>query len=187
MLKYRAGTHELYSFEDLNPSVIGHKIRWLGGHQNGNPHDERGGYFTVASYEEQSEEIHNDEEIRLIRKSIRITTPDKQRIEINPSESFATNFPTYLTSQDRFSPDMVLAEYTYDAVGADIVGNAVMVMTGPNSNHPWGDFITGRVISYKKSGATSLAYISEDSLMYEVLFEGIERPVVVDTFSPFWA
>jgi hypothetical protein len=187
MLKYRAGTHELYSFEDLNPSVIGHKIRWLSGHDNGNPHDERGGYFTVASYEEQSEEVHFGEEIRLIRKSIRITTPDKQRIEIKPSETFATNFEKYLTSNERYSPDMVLAEYTYDAVGADIVGNSVMVMTGVHSNHPWGDFITGRVISYKKSGATALAYYNEKSLMYEVLFEGLERPVVVDTFSSFWA
>lgn len=187
MLQYKISGHELHDFNDLNPSIIGHKIRWLSGHDNGNPHDERGAYITVASYEEQSEEVHSNDSIGLVRRCIRITTPTGQRIVIEPSEKFATNFPRYLTSMDRYSPNMELAEYSYEAIGADIVGNCVMVATGRNSNHPWGQFITGRVISYKKSGATSFRYVNEESLMYEVLLEGLERPVVVDTFSSFWA
>lgn len=187
MLKYINENHELYEFNDLNPSIIGHKIRWIKDNPEGYIDGHRGLYLTVSSYEERSREVHYLDKFELTRTEIRVRTYEGDTITVSPRDKFTTNFKRYLTGSEMFAPEMSLAEYTYDAVGAEIVGNSVMVTTGQNSNHSWGDFITGRVISYKTSGAVSYRLISPDSVLYELEIEGVDRPVVVDSFSSFWA
>lgn len=187
MLKYINENHELYEFNDLNPSIIGHKIRWIKSNPEGYVDGHKGLYLTVSSYEERSKEVHYLDKFELTRTEIKVRTYDGETITVLPGDRFTTNFKRYLTGSEKFSPAMSLAEYTYDAVGAEIVGNSIMVTTGQNSNHSWGDFITGRVISYKPSGAVSYNLMNRDSVLYEVAIEGVSRPIVVDSFSSFWA
>lgn len=187
MLKYINDNHELYSFDDMNPTIIGHKIRWVKENPEGYIDGEQGRYVTVASYEERSKTINRDNRIDVTRTEIRLSTKDGEFFTVSPDEKFTTNFPSYLTGADRFSPTAPLAEYTYDAVGADVVGNAIMVTTGKDSNHSWGDFITGRVVAYTVSAAKPLFLINRDSVLYNVFIEGLDRPIVVDSFSSFWA
>lgn len=188
MLNYQQGNNTLYSFADFNPSIVGHKIRWVKNNPTSHPRGEEGMYLTVVCYSEQSDEIYGDDDtIHLERKIIRLRTPTGENLDFSPHEKFATNFPKYLTSGEKFSPTMDLGSYTYHEIGADIVGNCVMVATGSDTNHPWSDFITGRVMSYKPSGAVSYLRIHPNSVMYEVRLEGVDRPIVVDSYSLFWA
>lgn len=187
MLQYINENHDLYEFNDLNPSIIGHKIRWIKANPEGYIDGHQGLYLTVSSYEERSKEVHYLDRFELTRTEIRMRTFDGDTVTVKPEDKFTTNFKRYLTGSERFSPTMSLGEYTYDAVGAEIVGNSIMVTTGQNSNHSWGDFITGRVISYKTSGAVSYNLMHRDSVLYEVEIEGVDRPIVVDSYSSFWA
>lgn len=187
MLKYFNESRELYSFNDLNPSIIGHKIRWVKDNPEGYVDGERGLYITIASYEERCKKIHYDDRFELARTEIRLRTYDEDTITVSPSDMFTTNFKRYLTGNEMFSSDMSLSEYTYESVGAEIVGNSIMASTGPESNHSWGDFITGRVTSYKVSGAVPYRLISPNSVLYEIEMDALDRPIVVDSYSSFWA
>lgn len=187
MLKYLNEDHILHQFNDINPSIIGHKIRCVFPNPDNDPAQEQGMYITVAGYEEQTDAIDNDTDFGLLRKNIRITTAKAEKFIMSADQQFSTNFPNYLTSRDKFTPHMTLAEYTYNDIGADIVGNSVMIRTGKDSNHSWGDFITGRVISFKISGAVAYRFIDRNSVMFEIKVGGFERPVVVDSYSKFWA
>lgn len=187
MLKYINENHDLYEFNDLNPSIIGHKIRWIKDNPEGYIDGHQGLYLTVSSYEERSKEVHYLDRADISRTEIRLRTYDGDTITVKPEDKFTTNFKRYLTGSEKFSSDMSLAEYTYDVVGAEIVGNCIMITTGQNSNHSWGDFITGRVVSYKPSGAVSYSLLHHDSILYDLEIEGIDRPIVVDSYSSFWA
>lgn len=187
MLKYLNEDNTLYQFGEFNPSIIGHKIRWVAPNPRNNPSVEQGAYITISAFEEQTDAVERADKFDLIRKSIRITTAKGEKFIMDATQQFSTNFPSYLTARDKFTPTMSLTEYTYNEVGADIVGNSVVVSTGKESNHPWGDFVTGRIISFKISGASSYRYISDDSVLFEIGIGGFTRPVVVDSYSKFWA
>lgn len=187
MLKYFNEEHMLHHFGDINPSIIGHKIRWIAPNPHNDPQVEQGMYITVAGYEEQTQAIDNETDFGLIRQQIRITTAKAEKFIMEADQRFSTNFPNYLTSRDRFTPHMTLQEYSYNDIGADIVGNAIMIRTGKESNHSWGDFMTGRIISFKISGAAAYRFIDRNSVLFEITVGGYQRPVVVDSYSKFWA
>lgn len=174
-----------YQFEQLNPSIIGNKIKWVS--KDEDPNARQGLYFEVSSYEERSTQINYADTIDIVRTEIRIKDPDGKRFTVHPKDTFTVDEPYKTARTGLFVPDIVPSEYTYEMVGPEIVGNAIMATTGSASNHSWGDFMTGVVTSYKRSGAISYQYISQDSIMYEIGFLGMDRPVVVDSKSSFWA
>ena len=178
---------DLFYFGDLNPSVIGQEIRWIAENAENDPEAEKGMSFIVVAYEEQTETVDTQDHFLPRRLMLRITTDLGEQILMNPSEKFTTNFRRSLPAAERFVPDMNLGEYTFSFVGARIVGNNAMIVTGPDSNHPWGQFITGKVTSYKRSGARLMYPMSPQSVPYEVMIHGLKRPIVVDSESSFWA
>lgn len=178
---------DLFYFGDLNPSVIGHEIRWVAKNPDNDPMAEKGLSFTVVAYEEQTETMDTNELYLPRRLALRITTDLGEQILMDPSEQFTTNFHRSILASERFVPDMNLCEYTFSFVGSKIVGNNAMIVTGEDSNHAWGHFITGKVISYKRSGARLMYPLSSQSVPYEVTIQGLKRPIVVDSESSFWA
>jgi hypothetical protein len=178
---------DLFYFGDLNPSVIGHEIRWVAENPTNDPMAEKGLSFTVVAYEEQTETMDTQDHILPRRLMLRITTELGEQVLMDPSEKFTTNFHRSILVSERFAPDMNLGEYTFSFVGSKIVGNNAMIVTGSDSNHAWGHYITGKVISYKRSGARLMYPISSQSVPYEVTIQGLKRPIVVDSESSFWA
>jgi hypothetical protein len=178
---------DLFYFGDLNPSIIGHEIRWVDKNPTNDPMAEKGLSCTVIAYEEQTETMDTKDLILPSRMMLKITTELGEQILMHPSEQFTTNFHRSILASERFVPDMNLGEYTFSFVGSKIVGNNAMIVTGSDSNHAWGHFITGKVISYKRSGARLMYPISSQSVPYEVAIQGLKRPIVVDSESSFWA
>lgn len=178
---------DLFYFGDLNPSVIGHEVRWAAENPNNDPTAEKALSFTVVAYEEQTETMDTNELILPKRLMLKITTELGEQILMNPGEKFTTNFHRSILASERFVPDMNLGEYTFSFAGSKIVGNNAMIVTGSDSNHAWGHYITGKVISYKRSGARLMYPLSSQSVPYEVTIQGLKRPIVVDSESSFWA
>lgn len=178
---------DLFYFGDLNPSIIGHEIRWVAENPDEDPTAEKGMSFTVVAYEEQTETMDTQDLILPRRMMLKMTTDLGEQVQMHPSEKFTTNFHRSILASERFVPDMNLGEYTFAYVGSKIVGNNAMIVTGSDSNHAWGQFITGKVISYKRSGARLMYPMSPQSVPYEVTIQGLKRPIVVDSESSFWA
>lgn len=156
-----------FEFADFNPSIIGQEIRWRSANERKDPNGEDGLIFRVMSYEEQSQPMQTADDITLIRTMLKINTDTGEQVTMPPHELFTTNFYNNHQSE-RFNFNASLAEYTYEFVGSEIIGNNVMVVTGKDSNHPWGQFITGKVISYTRSGARPMYALAPDSVFYEV-------------------
>ena len=178
---------DLFYFGDLNPSIIGQEIRWVAENSDRDPVAEKGLSFTVVAYEEQTETMDTQDLILPRRLMLKITTELGEQIQMAPGEKFTTNFHRSILASERFVPDMNLGEYTFSFVGSKIVGNNAMIVTGSDSNHAWGQFITGKVIAYKRSGARLMYPMSSESVPYEVTIQGLKRPIVVDSESSFWA
>ena len=173
---------QTYKFVDLNPSIIGKDIRWITEATKG---VKKAYLFTVVSYEEKAYNRRVDNSLVLVKQSVKITTETGDTHIIASDESFSTNFNRRAIPP--FDPEFAHTAYNYAEVSADIVGNAVMIRTGAESNHTWGQFITGKVVSFAPSVARLLTAVSPKSEFYEIGIEGIRRPIVVDSLSHFWA
>ena len=99
---------DLFYFGDLNPSVIGHEIRWVAKNPDNDPMAEKGLSFTVVAYEEQTETMDTNELYLPRRLALRITTDLGEQILMDPSEQFTTNFHRSILASERFVPDMNL-------------------------------------------------------------------------------
>lgn len=184
MLNPLLSTH-IFKFSELNPTAIGQEIRWISAVSKNNPGSQKANLFTVITYEEQLREKPVDGQMLFVKSAVKITTETGETHIISPDEEFSANFQSNRVND--FDPEFAHTAYNYAEVGAEIVGNNVMVMTGAMSNHSWGQFITGKVISYSRSAARPLNAISGNSMFYEVGLEGLRRPIVVDSYSTFWA
>lgn len=184
MLNPLIGTHN-FKFADFNPTVIGQEIRWVASQSKDNPGAQKANLFTVVSYEEKLRKKPIDGQLLFVKSSLKITTETGETHIIDPDEEFTANFR--YDRANNFDPNFAHTAYNYAEIGADIVGNHIMVMTGANSNHSWGQFITGKVVSYSRSAARPLTALSNESIFYEVGLEGMRRPIVVDSLSSFWA
>lgn len=171
-----------YKFLDFNPTIIGKDVRWISPAGKGS---QKAFLFTVVSYEEQAyNQIVNGQSV-LMKHSVKITTETGETHIIDVNQEFTTNFT--LDASLPFDSNFSHTVYNYAEVGAEIVGNRVMIRTGSESNHTWGEFITGKVVSFAPSAARPLHAVSATSEFYEIGIEGIRRPIVVDSLSHFWA
>lgn len=173
---------QTYKFVDFNPTIISKDIRWT---TTASKDLQKAYLFTVVSYEEQAYNRLVDGNLVLVKQSVKIITETGDTHIIDSDQSFSTNFN--VDASALFDPDFAHTAYNYASVGADIVGNDVMIRTGSESNHTWGQFITGKVVSFAPSAARPLHAVSAQSEFYEIGIQGIRRPIVVDSLSHFWA